>query len=114
MVGQRVSVVLIRLEAGMFKVRPPSLHEIHQFKYPSNSEVVNLSNRREEIVMASLKGGADIDSAISSADRLIPEDRIKKAECDFQKRLCDWRLEEKRILHNEKSPKSSIYKWWPF
>lgn len=98
----------------MFKIRPPSLHEINQFKYPTNSEAINLSNRREEIVLAALKGGADIDSAIAAADRLIPEERIKKAECDFQKRLCDWQLEEKVIRFNEKSPKSRSYKWWPF
>lgn len=117
MVGARlVRERRTKLEIDMFN-RPkwPSVYELHSLKEPTPYKVNDMIKRRDEIIMACLRGGKNIDAAIEAGDRLFPKSDIEAEQARYYQRYDAWKTDGERIRVNSSNHKAKMsHWWWPF
>lgn len=94
--------------------KPPSEYEIHSFSEPSLYKVWGLKKRRDEIIMACLRGGQHIDAAMEAADRLAPESDLKKYEAEYHEKYEAWIKKDDEIRRKQSNDIKKRTSWWPF
>lgn len=98
----------------MFRPRMPSEYEQHSMMEPHPYKIWGLTKRRDEIIMACLRGGQHIDAAIEAADKLAPETDLKKYEAEYYEKYDAWRKKLDEIRRKQTNDIKKSMSWWPF
>lgn len=94
--------------------KPPSEYEIHSLMMPFPYKVSALQKRRDEIIMACIRGGQHIDAAMEAADRLAPESKIQEYEDEYHKKYEAWQKKGDEIRRKKTNDIKKSTSWWPF